>query len=464
MKALQISRQCGLLGGLALLASCSSQVSSSSGGQSGTDSVDQTRCETPRPLALDQRLPGSLHTVQDIPRVFAKTTLPGSWTWTEEPVELEVSIDRVDRAYVLPPGALCAAQGYVELEGRVRSSDDVIDLEIRSMLLQYDALVARIELAGLPERYFARPEQANVTSLLHVALTLVPRTDGLIASASLGDLAEWGWHGEPLPEYTRYQRPPQLEAACEALDLTGYARDAYTPLPSEAAARARMTGSWVMCQGTLLEQARVGFRVTEEGTWRDLVLHGDTILERGGFNHEGLLRTFQNEPPGWIQINASAFVGRLWQQAYVDGEYFFMPSSETFPSIENDSAPKERRGVAGCAAPEEELIPLGGGSGVAQHLTGRWVLCSGGLRSEPHELAFNVEGHIDLLDQHGALIERRAYEVIRTQDDLNPPTMAQLNLELESWLIELSERPLKLQVTQLPTFEPPSVAVFSAVP
>jgi hypothetical protein len=434
------------------------------GGQSGTDSMNSTGggyCDQkPRDVAVDTHIgivQLSGNDLLDI--VGGKHEIPGGWLPDEKPVTLTVEIDALDSAH-LETGCGPADFG---VSAHVFTSDGVIDATATNLHLEpQQPAELLVPLPDLPAELIPENADPDHPAVLSVKFPIqnVDDAQPIEASVTKGAWAQIAlFSGEPWtlrpPMPSAYVPSAAVRAACK--NAPDYASNpgAYTPLASESEVREKVAGSWVLCQNPFLTNF-AGFTVAPNGAVTDLLVEGDAIVSRGGFQHEGNLQVFDtsdmNEAPGLFQIGALNWGGFYYQGALVNsderGVSVLMPTTATFDSLPNPFASLERAGTAACGTAEAEVATLEDVDTLGSLLLGAWTRCSGSLPNGAEHVTFNGPDVLSFTDAAGRVLDTEKCELIASHmtggqlSCKNPKT----NAATGSYHVSIAKRPLMLRL------------------
>lgn len=379
----------------------------------------------------------------------------------------------------LPSGTMCGDALRVAVTAHAQTRDGLIHAD--GTLLRFEDQIGAGTLAipvdDLPDAYLHPSEDPSLGSLgfasepMEVPMA-TPSTLFVALSRDLIDvllvdnhnltLARWSSEGEtiPLRRPAPYEVPPDLAGDCApAASYTG-AHDQYTSFASARDAALAMSGRWLRCRDAG-GPPHAGMEIGTDGTWRHLMWDGVALTARGGLEHEGFIETpidtsLANNRSGFFQIGLrSRSWGRsgfLWNDQMImfafDSEQpvvYLRTDRIVTPAAPVPYAARERAGAPSCATAEAGYLDLRADETNAM-LAGRWTLCSGDLLQPVNALEFDGRGGVHLIDASGADLKFATYRAV------NPVTMPATTYlqtalvfdDLATWMIILSERPLKL--------------------
>jgi hypothetical protein len=269
-----------------------------------------------------------------------------------------------------------------------------------------------------------------------------------------------------------YVVPTELAADCAAAATLTNDPVELTPFPTEAAAKAAMTGTWIRCRafGGL---AHAGLQISADGSWRHLTWDGGALVTGGGLGHEGTLgeargsTNAQGLPGGSFLVPTG---GAFYGEAYLAQNRLFIGYSwgppgqpEVYVLTEravktgpvNLYAKGARGGQGACAVADLGSFAPKLGGPIEAALVGEWTVCDGDPIEGYARVRFDGHGAATFLDEMGRVVMTTPYELfadLKGMPQLPPPPYAALNFTNTSpvvdigWDIYMSERPLKLLV------------------
>jgi hypothetical protein len=498
---------CGVFA--AWLGSCSRAQELPHGGQSGTEAGDVIVCRSTEPRSVEpDQIPTLFdRSLSELTRALSVHDVPGLWlaTGTRPQLSIELGAAGASETARVGNGRLCAS--ILELDATIRSSDGVLDAQVRAHL-GYDGegmVVLEAPLPALPAAYLGRAawprdeehaaEWAADLETRRVAVAFKGSPPTLFAEyhfdTSPFDATAYVYNGQKMvgvwntigqswvvgPPYP-YAPDALLAGACADAQhyQDVYDSAAFTPYASAEAALASSVGSWARCLDPV-PSSHAGLQILPDGSWRDFTVEGGELVARFGFEHEGFLEAWDGGR-GSYSISLLPF-GRRADGQEGTGSSLAAPAGE--PALRFDSengewpaavyqrttlpvraAPPEyrdgeRAGAAACSHTEQGIVPSLQES--LALLSGDFVLCSGALRSGATRLHFDASS-VQLQREDGSLISQTTFQ----QNVMNSPNVSLFSTPGDpssiDWAVVISRRPMKLWIGE----GGPVPAVFSALP
>jgi hypothetical protein len=483
---------------LALITACSAPQT---GGQSGTD-APIVACARPSAgsVPLDQQtslwtgrtlsdsFEAALRSVDEVPLVWAPEFAP--------PTTITIEVVRIGLASVVSsrgPGN-CADQLEVEVTLHLSTADGMFDETLIGHVIKIvnggenHAIVGyarELQGSAFGERLATAFElEPDALHGMTVDLTFRDDYEGIAGQISvdadadstdvnvLHNLADIDSTLPASPTtHEHYVRPAVFDAECAAVQPTMQALDAFT---SDQAMLDALTGHWLRCSGDASNVGPyAGLEIDANRTWHYLVLQDGALVEQVGFLREGLVGIAETAPyngPNWRQFN----LGYGPEPAVGANELEFSNDRQTMriatydigsdplayddiyqrtqmpvtaPNIPREDG--ERAGSAACAEGEAHVRAFSSADELRDALTGKWAICSGGLRRGATAVAFSRDGTYEQVDDQGHVVVTGHYEIddsagvqARMRDD--DTTAEQRRGEYYGLAPWLSMAPLKL--------------------